>query len=357
MTRGRHPGEPPRPGVAAAALLDRLDQVPRIALAHLPTPIESLSRLSRHLGGPTIWVKREDCTGLGLGGNKVRKLELILADALAEGADTVVSGGVVQSNHARQVAAAAAKLGLACHLALMTGRVPRVDPDYDLTGNIFLDRLFGARCVAVDWRADRNVAIRQIVDELIERGRRPYFVPYGGSNRLGTLAFVRMAAELQAQVDSLGVRLDAVVHASGTGGTQAGLLIGLGLLAPSVEVIGVDVDAEAERVRADVTRLAADVADFLDVPDVLTRHPVEVVPEYAGDNYGIPTPGTIEAIALAAQLEGLVLDPVYSGKGLAGLIGMIRQGRFGPGQHVLYVHTGGAPGLFAYRSAFPTPAD
>jgi L-cysteate sulfo-lyase len=334
------------------ARLSRLETIARVALAHLPTPFEPLPRLSHHLGGPNIWVKREDCTGLGLGGNKVRKLELILAEALAQGADTIVSGGVVQSNHARQVAAAAAKLGLECHLALMTGRVPRVDPDYESTGNIFLDRLYGARCVMVDWRADRNAAIQRMVDDLRGRGRRPYFVPYGGSNRLGALAFVRMAAELQGQAESQDLRLEAIVHASGTGGTQAGLLVGMGLVAPWVSVIGIDVDAEAERVRGDVRRLTADVADFLDAPGLLAKHPVEVVADYAGSNYGLPTASTIEAIELGARLEGLVLDPVYSGKGMAGLIGLIREGRFTPGQHVLFVHTGGAPGLFAYRSAF-----
>ncbi len=334
-------------------LLDTLSALPRVRLAHLPTPVEPLDRLRAHLGAaPRLWVKRDDCTGLGFGGNKVRKLELLLAEALAQGADAVVTGGVVQSNHIRQTAAAAAKLGLECHLAVMTGRVPHVDPDYDTTGNILLDRLFGAHCVMLDWRADRNAVIGGLIDDLKARGRVPYMVPYGGSNALGAAGFVLAVVELLEQARALGVRFSHVVHASGSAGTQAGLAVGLAALAPGTALIGLDIDAEPERVRRDVERVAHDTAALLGVADALHDRPITVVPGYAGAGYGLPTDGMLEAVRLGAQLEGLVLDPVYSGKGFAGVIDLVRQGRFGADDNVLFWHTGGAPALFAYRSLF-----
>ncbi len=333
-------------------MIDRLEQVPRLTLAHLPTPIERMDRFSQHLGGPTVYVKRDDCTGLGFGGNKVRKLELLLADALAQGATVLVSGGVVQSNTLRQVAAAAAKLGLQCHLAVMTGRVARTDPDYAETGNFLLDRLFGAQCKLVEWAPRRNDAITALADRLRAQGSRPYVIPYGGSTVLGALGYVRCAIELSSQLRERNLRLDAIVLASGTGGTQAGLLVGLAALGSRIPVIGIDIDAEPERVRQDVTRLTIETAEFLGVGDAVSEGDIEVIGGYAGEQYGLPTPGMVDAVTLAAQLEGLLLDPVYSGKGLAGLTGLIRAGRFPRSAHVLFVHTGGAPALFAYRSAF-----
>jgi L-cysteate sulfo-lyase len=335
------------------AIADQLAALPRVRLAHLPTPVEPLDRLRAHLGAaPRLWIKRDDCTGLGFGGNKVRKLEFLLAEALARGADAVVTGGVVQSNHIRQTAAAAAKLGLECHLAVMTGRVPHVDPDYNDTGNILLDRLFGARCVTVDWRADRNAVIGGLIDGLTARGRTPYMVPYGGSNALGAMGFVLAVIELLEQARALGTRFTHLVHASGSAGTQAGLAVGLAALAPDVALIGLDIDAEPERVHRDVTRVAHDAAALLGSADTLHDRPITVVPGYAGAGYGLPTDGMIEAVTLGAQLEGLVLDPVYSGKGFAGFIDLVRQGRFAPSDNVLFWHTGGAPALFAYRSLF-----
>ncbi len=344
------------------SVLDRLAAFPRIKLAHLPTPLERLDRLSAHIaaaGGPVIWVKRDDCTGLGLGGNKVRKLEYLMADALAEGADAVVTGGVVQSNHVRQTAAAAAKLGLACHLAIMTGRVPRTDPDYDDTGNIFLDRLFGAHCTLVDWRADRNAVIARLLDALRRDGKKPYFIPYGGSSAVGALGFVRCVVEMLDQANAVGMRIGHVVLASGSAGTQAGLVVGLAALAPEVRVIGIDIDAEPERVRADVGRVALETARRLAFSPALLDNivpAIEVVGGHAGPGYGLVNKETVEAIRLAAELEGLLFDPVYSGKGLAGCIELVRSGRFAPRENVLFVHSGGIPALFAYRSAFAAGA-
>ncbi|MCK6451811.1 MAG: D-cysteine desulfhydrase family protein [Alphaproteobacteria bacterium] len=330
-------------------LAARLGRLPRVPLAHLPTPVEKMERLTAHLGGPTLWIKRDDCTGLGLGGNKVRKLEFLLADALMQRADTVVTGGVVQSNHIRQTAAAAAKLGLECHLAVMTGRVPDIDPDYGETGNILLDRLFGAHCVFVDWKSNRNAVIAALIEGLKSRGKRPYMVAYGGSSALGACGFVAAAMELVQQLDDGDLRITHIVHASGSAGTQAGLAVGLAATAPEIELIGIDVDAEPERVRADVERLARQTADML---GVAAPAPVTVLPGYAGSGYGVPTEAMVDAVRLGARLEGLVLDPVYSGKGFAGLIDLVRRDRFKPEDNVLFWHTGGAPGLFAYRSFF-----
>jgi L-cysteate sulfo-lyase len=328
--------------------LIRINALPRAHLAHLPTPLEPMPRLSAELGGPWLHVKRDDCTGLGLGGNKVRKLEFALAEAQAAGADCIVTGGVVQSNHIRQSAAAAAKLGLGCHLAVMHGRVQGTDPDYHDTGNILLDRLFGASITPVDWRADRNRVLHELAETLRSQGKQPHVVAYGASSLRGALGFVLAALELAEQARRQGIVIDHVVHASGSAGTQAGLAVGLKLFMPATRLIGIDIDAEPERVRADVTRLAGEVSDFLGV----SPPEIEVAAGHAGPAYGVATPQTVEAIRLAAQLEGLVLDPVYAGKGLAGLIGLIRAGRFAPRETVVFWHTGGAPALFAYRSLF-----
>ena len=333
-------------------LIDRLARAPRVRLAHLPTPLEPLDRLSRHLDGPAIFVKRDDCTGLGLGGNKVRKLEFLLADVLAQRADTLVSGGVPQSNHLRQTAAAAARLGLKSRLAVMTGRVPRTDPDYLASGNLFLDRLFGAACEFVDWSPRRNDSIERLAERVRREGGRPYVLPYGGSTAQGALGYVQCGVELIDQMRARAVRVNAIVVASGTGGTQAGLVVAMAALAPAVQVIGIDIDAEPERVRSDVARLAIEAAQRLGVNDAVAREAVEVVAGYAGEAYGLPSDEMREAVELAARLEGLVLDPVYSGKGLAGLIGLIRSGRFTRADNVLFIHTGGAPALFAYRTVF-----
>lgn len=313
--------------------------------------LEPLQRLSKHLGGPRIWAKREDATGLGFGGNKLRKLDYVLHEAIVCGADTLVSGGVVQSNSQRQVAAAAAKLGLECHLAVYHGRLEPPTPEYGRNGNAFLNRLFGAHLHDVPWTGDRNSAIRQLVAKLQREGRRPYFVPYGVSNCLGAIAYATTITEIARQVAEFGISPAAIVHCSGSAGTQAGLIVGAAICMPQTQVVGIDIDAEPDRVTSDVTRLAHEVADYLDLsaPDLN----VEVVAGHAGPAYGQPHPATIEAIRLAGRLEGLAVDPVYSGKGLAGLIAMIRDRRWSADQDVIFVHTGGSPALFAYQSALP----
>jgi L-cysteate sulfo-lyase len=330
-------------------LADRLAAFPRLGLANLPTPLEPMKRLTAHLGGPRLWVKREDATGLGFGGNKLRKLDFVLHEAVSRGADTIVSGGVVQSNSQRQVAAVAAKLGLACHLAVYHGRLEPPTPEYETSGNAFLNRLFGAQLHDVPWTGDRNAAIRALVADLQAKGHKPCFVPYGVSNALGAVAYATTISEMESQAARLAFVPAAIVHCTGSGGTQAGLVVGAAAAMPDTRIVGIDIDAEPTRVRADVVAFAREASKLLDFEfDDAT---VEVVPGHAGPAYGVPHEATIEAIRLAGQLEALPLDPVYSGKGLAGLIALIRQGRWRKDEDIVFLHTGGAPALFAYHSA------
>jgi L-cysteate sulfo-lyase len=327
-----------------------LSRFPRLGLAHLPTPFEPMTRLTAHLGGPRLWVKREDCTGLGMGGNKLRKLDYVLAAALDEGCDTLVSGGVVQSNSQRQVAAAAAKLGLDCHLAVYHGRLEPPSPEYERTGNALLNRLFGATLHDVPWNGDRNGAITALADRLRREGRKPFVVPYGVSSPLGAVAYASTIVEIAQQCAELSIVPAAIVHCSGSAATQAGLVVGARWAMTQTRIVGIDIDAEPERVRADVLTYGAGAAALLDRP--FDAGDVEVVAGHAGPAYGVPHPATVEAIKLGASLEGLVLDPVYSGKGLAGLIALIRAGHWTSGQDIVFIHTGGAPALFAYTHLF-----
>ena len=331
-------------------LSSRLARFPRLGLAHLPTPLEPMKRLTAELGGPRLWVKREDCTGVGLGGNKLRKLDYVLSTAIEAGADTLVSGGVVQSNSQRQVAAAAAKLGLACHLAVYHGRLAPPSPEYAQTGNALLNRLFGATLHDVPWNGDRNGAIEALAASLRAQGRKPFVVPYGVSNALGAVAYASTIAEIAHQSRELGFDPHSVVHCTGSGATQAGLVVGAQIALPQARIVGIDIDAEPERVRADVLTYARGAAELLG--HAFDPAGVEVVAGHAGPAYGVPHAATVDAIKAGASLEGFVLDPVYSGKGLAGLIALIRANRWKKDDDVIFVHTGGAPALFAYRHLF-----
>ncbi|MPZ11117.1 MAG: D-cysteine desulfhydrase [Kiloniellaceae bacterium] len=332
------------------AALAALDAIERRPLAHLPTPLEPLARLSAALEGPQILVKRDDCTGLGLGGNKTRKLEFLMADAQAQRADTVITTGGVQSNHVRQTAAAAARLGLACELVL-TRVVPWGGADYELSGNIQLDRLFGARIHLHDGDTNRTAAMEALGESLQRAGRTPYLIPTGGSNAIGALGYAAAAAELAGQARERNVKIAAVVHASSSGGTQAGLSAGFAALDPAVRVIGIDVDAHPAAVAAEVRRLAAEVWTRLALPGDFPADKVILEAGYAGEAYGLPTAEMKTAVQRTAQLEGLLLDPVYSGKAMAGLFGLIEAGAFRPDDTVVFLHTGGTPALFPYREA------
>ncbi|MCA8926131.1 MAG: D-cysteine desulfhydrase family protein [Planctomycetes bacterium] len=326
---------------------DALVATPRVTLAHLPTPLEALPRLGAALG-VELYVKRDDCTGLATGGNKARKLEFLLADALAQGADTLVTKGGLQSNHVRQTAAAAARFGLGCHLVL-ADVVPDTDPDYAETGNLFLDRLLGATCHLA--AADQREAVEaEVLAALRAEGRAPYAIPYGGSNVLGALGYVAAAVELSEQLASRGLQPDVLLHASGSSGTQAGLVVGCAGLGLEARVLGIDVNHDPGWLRGQVLELTRATATHLGVPDPSAR--VEVLEGYAGPGYGVPTPAMRAAVERVARAEGLLLDPVYTGKAFAALVDLVERGELAQGSTVIFVHTGGAPGLFAYRSSF-----
>lgn len=327
-----------------------LTRFPRVRLAHAPTPIEPLENLSKLLGGPRLWIKRDDCTGLALGGNKTRKLEFLVGAALAEGADTLITVGAVQSNHVRQTAAAAAKCGLACEIVL-EDRVPDADVEYREGGNVLLDRLLGARLRIVPAGTNVDGAMEAVADELRAAGKRPYVIPGGGSNPTGAVGYAAVAFEIEAQANELGLRLDAILHATGSSGTQAGLIVGLVGHANPTPVLGVCVSRPAGVQEAQVRRLAAATAEHLGIRGAFPDDRVEATSDYVGQGYGLPTEGMREAVALLARHEGVLLDPVYSGKAMAGLIDLVRKGQWKAGQNVLFIHTGGTPGLFAYRSA------
>ncbi len=332
-----------------------ITRFPRVRLAHLPTPLERLHRLGDALGGsgggPEIWIKRDDCTGLSSGGNKTRKLEFLIAAAIAEGADTVVTQGATQSNHARQTAAAAARFGLGCHL-ILENRTGSDDPLYLANGNVLLDTLHGATHEHVAAGTDMNAALETAASRLRAEGRRPYGIPGGGSNPTGALGYVACAFELMAQINDLGASFDRVLHATGSAGTQAGLVAGLRLVNAGLPVLGIGVRAAREAQERSVRALAERTLALFDGAPPLRDTDVVANCDYVGEGYGIPAESTLEAIRLCAELEGLLLDPVYSGKGMAGLIDLVRRGEIGPDERIVFLHTGGSAALFAYERAF-----
>lgn len=331
-----------------------LSKFPRIRCGHFPTPLEPMQNLTKHLGGPKLWIKRDDCTGLSSGGNKTRKLEFLMAEALAEKADTVITQGATQSNHARQTAAIAAKLGLACHL-LLEDRTGYADEAYTLSGNVLLDQLHGATISKRPGGADMQKEMEALAADLRKKGKRPYVIPGGGSNPVGALGYVNAALELLAQATDMGLKIDHVVHATGSAGTQAGLVAGLAMLNSQIPVLGIGVRAPKDRQEANVFALAEKTCAHMGVPGAVKREHVVANCDYVGQGYGIPTQGMVEALKLVAQKEGILLDPVYSGKGMAGLIDLIQKGHFKKEENVVFLHTGGSVGLFGYLNAFGLP--
>ncbi len=316
------------------------DRRPRVSIAHLPTPLEMLPRLTAHLGGPQLWVKRDDQTGLATGGNKTRKLEFLVAEALAQGADTLITCGAAQSNHARQTAAAAARFGLACTLVL------RGEPPPQAQGNLLLDELLGAEIV---WSGadDLMARLEETADALRSRGRRPYVVPYGGSNPVGVCGYVAAMEELLAQAAQAGLSFDHIVLASSSGGTQAGLTVAARALGYRGRILGISVDLPADPLRRRMAELATATADSLGLPLTFAPEDFAVEDGYRGGGYGVIGDLEREAIRLLARTEGLLLDPVYTGRAFGGLIDLIRRGAFSPQERVLFWHTGGVAGLFA----------
>lgn len=336
------------------ALAVALAKFPRVRLGHLPTPLEPMDRLSEMLGGPRLWVKRDDCTGLSSGGNKTRKLEYLMADATAKGADTIITQGATQSNHARQTTAAAAKMGMQCHI-LLEDRTGSNDGSYILNGNVLLDRLHGATVSKRAGGTEMNEEMETLAEKLRQDGKTPYIIPGGGSNPIGALGYVNCARELTEQAAGIGLEIDALVHATGSSGTQAGLVAGLAALQSEIHLLGIGVRAPQEKQEQMVFDLAQKTADHLGTGLTIDRASVRANCDYVGSGYGISTPGMIAAVKLLAQIEGLLFDPVYSGKGLDGLIDQVKKGYFDGMSDVVFLHTGGSVALFGYPETFELP--
>jgi len=316
------------------------DRCPRVAMAQLPTPIEPLPRLTAKLGGPQLWIKRDDQTGLATGGNKTRKLEFLVADALAKEADTLITCGSAQSNHARQTAAAAAKFGLACTLVL------RGEEVQEARGNLLLNRLFGADVV---WAGEQPIPERleEVAEDLRARGRRPYVIPLGGSNPIGAVGYVVAMEEFLAQCAESAVSFDRIVFATGSGGTQAGLLAAARALCCGSRILGISVSLDAEGLRRQLAEIATATAKHLDLSLVFAPEDFEVEDRYLGGGYGVVGDLERSAIRVMAQTEGLLLDPVYTGRAFGGVLDLIKRGTFTPEERVLFWHTGGVASLFA----------
>lgn len=333
-----------------------LEQFERYPLTFGPSPVHHLKRLSTHLGGAQVWAKREDVSsGLAYGGNKVRKMEYIVPDILASGADTLVSIGGYQSNHTRQVAAVAAHLGLKCRL-VQEKWVPWDDPVNDRVGNILLSRMMGADSRLDDAGFDIGIrdSWKEALHEVEEGGGRPYPIPAGASeHHLGGLGFANWAFEVAEQEQALGVHFDTIVVCTVTGSTHAGMIAGFAALEDLTgvrrRVIGIDASASIDKTRDQVGRIARHTADLIELGRELREDEIVVLEGWAGDLYGIPVESTLEAMALGARLEAMITDPVYEGKSLAGLIDLVTQGEIAAGSHVLYAHLGGQQAINAYH--------
>jgi L-cysteate sulfo-lyase len=303
--------------------------------------------LSEHLNGPNLYIKRDDCTGLATGGNKTRKLEFLMAEALQESADTIITQGAVQSNHARQTAAAAARFGMGCEL-LFEHRVQDPDDAYLNSGNALLDQLLGATTHHYPKATDMDQAMSSLAEKLRRKGKRPYIIPGGGSNPVGALGYVNCALELLAQANERGLVIDHLVHATGSAGTQAGLIVGLKAMHSKIPLLGIGVNAPKDLQEERVYTLAVETAAYIGAAGCVIRDDIVANCDYVGKGYGISTDSMKEAVSLLARLEGILADPVYSGKGLAGMIDLIREGDFKKGENIVFLHTGGSAGLFGY---------
>ena len=318
-----------------------MNQIPRLHFGHLPTSIEDLPRLSKVLGGPRLLIKRDDQTGLAFGGNKTRKLEFLVAEALEQGARTLISGGALQSNHCRQTAAAAARFGLDCILVL-NGEMPDQP-----SANLLLNQLFGAEIVTVADRALRDQTLQNTFDQAVADGRKPYLVPYGGSSPTGALGYAFAVDEFIKQ----NVEAEWMVFATSSGGTHAGLVLGQRLFGYKGKVLGISIDESEEWLKTHVSKLASDASEKLGERVEFSRAEVLANANYCEPGYGVLTDAEREAVQLFAKYEGLLLDPVYTGRAAAGMIDLIRTGFFKKDETILFWHTGGQPALFAEKYA------
>ncbi len=341
-----------RQSVVEKTLENLLAAFPRVAIAHSPTPFELLERLSARLDGPSIWVKRDDCTGLAGGGNKVRKLEFLIGAALESQADTLITAGAIQSNHARQTAAAAARFNMRSILVLSDSVSGHSDA-YRRNGNFLIDRLLGADIRFIDGHVESGPVMESIAEREREEGRRPFVIPVGGSNAVGVLGYVAGFMELLAQLDEHAMTFDGIILPTGSGGTQAGLVLGALLAEWRAPILGVCVGSSAEPQRSKVEQALRSAVALLGVGDFRDdRSSLLFDDRFIGPGYGQPASETIDAIRLTAETEGLVLDPVYTGKAMAGLMALIREGRFRRNQNIVFLHTGGAQALSAYPEHF-----
>jgi D-cysteine desulfhydrase len=330
-----------------------LTRFPRRRYTPGPTPIEPLAHLSRELGGPEIWIKRDDLLGLAGGGNKTRKLEFLVADALSQGCDTLVTTGAVQSNHCRLTTAAAAKEGLKCRLVLEQRVAGSYDPK--ASGNNLLFDLLGVEAVqVVEADDDLAAAMQAIADDLRKKGRKAYVIPGGGSNALGAVGYAACAQELMGQLFDAQLSIDHIICASGSAGTHAGLLAGLVALNAQIPITGVSVRRSKVEQEGLVRLLTKDCADVLGTVSPVRRD-VAVLDDWVGPGYALPSPEMVEAVRMLARLEGILLDPVYTGKAMAGLIALARSGRWRASDKVLFLHTGGSPALYVYQDALRSP--
>lgn len=331
-------------------LQSKIGKLPRIRLVNLPTPLEEMACLSRFLGGPRLWIKRDDLTGLAFGGNKERKMEFAMADAVSKGADTVITTGPLQSNHARATTAAANRLGMKTVLVLR-GKQPT---EYD--GNLLLNSLLGAdiRFVEVNWR-QIGPKLEVTAEELKKDGHVPYVIPGGASYPVGAVAYVNAMAEMFKQAKDANVNTDYVVHAAGSGGTQAGLVLGNKALKMEIKIFGVAVEPDDWLIKSTV-EIANGCAKLLGLKERVDNNDVTLIKDYIGEGYGVLTKEVSAAIKLVAQTEGITLDPVYTGKAMAGLIDMIKHRRFEKKSNVVFIHTGGTPAIFAYRKGLQPQA-
>jgi L-cysteate sulfo-lyase len=311
-----------------------------------------MPRLSKHLGGPNIYVKRDDCTGLASGGNKTRKLEYSMAAALEEGADTIITVGAVQSNHVRQTAAAACKLGLKCEV-LLEHRIADPSEYYAGSGNVLLDKIFGANLREYPGGTDFDKAMTEVADEVSANGGNPYIIPGGASNKIGALGYVNCAIELLGQIEEQGLDISHIVTATGSAGTQGGLIVGLKAMESTILLLGIGVNIPQQDQEEKVFKLACETAEYIGKAGCVAREDVVANCNYVGDGYGVPTESMNEAVLMLARTEGLLFDPVYSGKGLAGMIDLIRNGTLSDG-NIVFLHTGGSAALFAYADQLHT---
>lgn len=324
-----------------------LAKFPRRRYTEGVTPLEKLENFSKALGGPNIYIKRDDLLGLTAGGNKTRKLEFLMADALAKGADTILTCGAVQSNHCRLTLAAAVKEGLKCQLILEE----RVANSYDprASGNNFLFKLLGVeKTYVVPGGSDMLEELEKLASKLKKEGKKPYIVPGGGSNPIGATGYVACAEEIMAQLFDKNIKIDRMVVPSGSAGTHAGIIAGMTGINANIPITGISVKRSAEDQANAVWELAKETAERVGVKEKISKELVQVLDKYVGPGYSLPTNEMVEAVQLLARTEGILLDPVYTGKAMSGLVGMIREGKLTKGQNVLFLHTGGSPALYAY---------